>query len=177
MRVISLSILLILVLGASAVRRQTNYNSLKAWIAAKIEAAYEAGEPLPEIYTTAAFVGSEEIPAFVPLPKVYDVEAPLADIELDNGDTVVVQALASYQSDGESYVVVNTGGQNLTVEAEIIPTTVPLAPVLYEGKVYVAEVVSSYKATNGTNYIVADAGDGQQETVEAKLLTPGVAAN
>eukprot|EP00331_Platyophrya_macrostoma_P008480 CAMPEP_0176430568 /NCGR_PEP_ID=MMETSP0127-20121128/14326_1 /TAXON_ID=938130 /ORGANISM="Platyophrya macrostoma, Strain WH" /LENGTH=230 /DNA_ID=CAMNT_0017812473 /DNA_START=23 /DNA_END=712 /DNA_ORIENTATION=- len=187
MRVISLSILVILVLGTSALRTSSQSRKTEDFGAAvdqclspltdqvvegripdviKSHAEAEIGE----IFTTTAQVGGEEIHAYLPTEGDFIDEAPISHVHLE-GEDAVVQVLEAYESEsGEHYVVVNAGGEAVTVPGDVYDTEIPLAQVDNHGDVTVAEVVGAEECS-GKDYVVAVSGPGEYEVIEGDVIT------
>jgi hypothetical protein len=185
MRVLPLSLLLIFVLRASALRTKvesTLQSTQNADICSTVEAEtvteqvpsvlVEETETTPEITVAPAYVGGETIIAYLPQTEEISEEAPVVVVETSEEESFVVQVIEAYESEtGESQVVVNLGeGETVTIEAEVVETETPLAVVTSEGEVSVVEVVESYEA-EGESYVVITTSEGETETVEAQVVT------
>jgi len=122
-----------------------------------------------EVVITSTTVGGEEYIAVVPNAETFVEGAPIVIIETSE-DSYVVQVIESYESNGESYVVANMGGETVTLEAEIVETSSPIAAIVTEGEVVVTEVATTEACNNGENYVVVPTGEGEYEAVSGNFL-------
>ena len=189
MRIATLSIFLLLILGASALRTNLRSQSMGVFDIPQATCAAVPGvttveesvevpaaiasetETVTDVIVTTTEVGGEELTVILPSPDTYAEEAPLEVVTDSEGETYVVQVLESYETaTGESVVVANIGGEAITIEAEITPVTLPLAPIVSEGEVSVVEV-SSVAEIGGETYVFVPTGDGETEAITAEVVT------
>eukprot|EP00331_Platyophrya_macrostoma_P022258 CAMPEP_0176446800 /NCGR_PEP_ID=MMETSP0127-20121128/24564_1 /TAXON_ID=938130 /ORGANISM="Platyophrya macrostoma, Strain WH" /LENGTH=271 /DNA_ID=CAMNT_0017832949 /DNA_START=35 /DNA_END=846 /DNA_ORIENTATION=+ len=187
MRVITLSVLVLLILGASAASIRPS-GQLRGRFSAKeshqdyFESRTEQSEVYEldyaihkdEVFTTTAYVGGEEYTAYMP-SEVYYMTAPLAVVDSE-GEQFVAQVLEAYEDRaGEPMLVLNAGGEDVTVPGEVVETETPLTPVVNHGEVTVAEVINTAECSNGENFVVVATGNGEYEAVEGQVVAEPVA--